>query len=240
MRPSESFDVRLERAQMLSPSVRELSFARVDGRPVEFDPGQWFNLMVPHGDTELKRAYSVASPPRGEPTFDIAVTRVAGGPVSEALHVMPPGTSLRAIGPSGLFTRAADDPSPALFVGTGTGVTPLRSMMASALAQASTAPLWLLFGVRTEADILYGEELASWSARHPRVRVEITLSRPSPSWRGRSGYVQTHVAGLWSELAAPSAHVFVCGLERMVKSVRDVCRKELGIDRKHVHQERYD
>jgi CDP-4-dehydro-6-deoxyglucose reductase len=236
----ESFDVRLDRARMISPSVRELVFARTDGRPVDFMPGQWVNLMLPHEGGELKRAYSIASAPRGDSSFEIAVTRVIGGPGSERLHAMPAGAEVRAVGPSGLFTREAADPSPALFVGTGTGVTPLRSMMAAALAASSGAPLWLLFGVRHEEEILYREELERWQAERPNVRVFVTLSRPGPGWTGRTGYVQTHLPALWAELGRADAHVYICGLERMVKAVRDLCRKELGIDRKHVHQERYD
>lgn len=225
---------------MISPSVRELVFRRVDERPVEFLPGQWFNLMLPHEGGELKRAYSIASAPRGDSSFEIAVTRVVGGPGSELLHAMPVGEELRAVGPSGLFTRDAADPSPALLVGTGTGVTPLRSMMAAALAASSTAPLWLLFGIRHEGEILYREELDRWQAEHPNVRIILTLSRPGDAWTGRTGYVQSHLPEIWSELGRSDAHVYICGLERMVKAVRDLCRKELGIDRKHVHQERYD
>ncbi len=225
---------------MLSPSVRELVFSRLDGNPLDFVPGQWVNLMLPHEGGELKRAYSIASAPRGESSFEIAVTRVAGGPGSEHLHRLVAGSRIRAVGPSGLFTREAGDRSPALFVGTGTGVTPLRSMIEAALAAGSDAPLWLLFGVRHEAEILYREELERWTAEHPNVRVFVTLSRPTDGWAGRTGYVQVHLPKIWAELARPDAHVYVCGLERMVKAVRDLCRKDLGIDRKHVHQERYD
>lgn len=240
MTAPESFDVRLERARMLSPTVRELVFARVDGRPVDFAPGQWFNLMLPHEGGELKRAYSIASPPAGTASFEVAVTRVIGGPASEQLHAMEIGASVRAVGPSGLFTRDPADPTPALFVGTGTGVTPLRSMMAAALSAGSKAPMWLLFGVRHQNDVLYQEELTRWEAEHENVRVFVTLSRPDHGWLGRTGYVQTHLPSLWTELGQASAHLYVCGLERMVKAVREVARKGLGIDRKHVHQERYD
>lgn len=240
MTAPESFDVRLERARMLSPTVRELVFTRVDGQPLDFAPGQWVNLMLPHEGTELKRAYSIASAPTGGSTFEVAVTRVLGGPASEKLHSMEVGTAVRAVGPSGLFTREPGDPTPALFVGTGTGVTPLRSMMAAALRAGSKAPLWLLFGVRHQNDMLYRDELVAWEAEEPNVRVFVTLSRPDHGWPGRTGYVQTHLPMLWRDLGHESAHLYVCGLERMVKAVREVARQGLGIERKHVHQERYD
>ena len=62
-------------------------------------------------------------------------------------------------------------------------------------------------------------------------------------WPGRRGYVQTHVRELFGELAAKNEgapHAYICGLERMVSSVRDLLRKEMGLPREQVHSERYD
>jgi CDP-4-dehydro-6-deoxyglucose reductase, E3 len=240
----ETFDVRLVASKCLAPAVRELVFERVDGRIADFEPGQWFNLVLPLPEGEVRRAYSIASPPDGSSRFEVAVTRVEHGPGSSFLHELREGAVLSAVGPHGLFTREAGDENPALFVGTGTGVTPLRAMIRAALAQDSKTPLWLLFGARYEQDVLYREEMERFAATRTNVRYMITLSQPHAAWTGASGYVQAHVPDLLRALEAESAparpHVYVCGLERMVKSVRELCRHELGVDRKHVHTERYD
>lgn len=228
---------------MIAPSVRHLVFERTGGEPFDFAPGQWVNLLLPVAGEELKRAYSIASAPTGSPSFEIAVTRVAGGPGSEHLHALPEGATLRAIGPHGLFTREATDVSPSLFVATGTGLAPFRSMLHAAMAAGSTAPLWVLFGARFEEDILYRDELATLARERPNVRYEVTLSRPGATWAGRSGYVQVHVPELYaalSEAAGAPPHVYVCGLDRMVSTVKELCRGPLGVDRKRVHVERYD
>jgi len=241
---AETFETRLVGSRLLAPAVRELVLERADGKPFLFDPGQWLNLILPLPDAELKRAYSIASEPTGSARFDIAVTRVTGGPGSIYLHDLPQGSVLKAIGPYGLFTRAPDDAAPSLFVATGTGVTPLRSMIRAALAVSSTAPLWLLFGARKEEDILYREEFEELAKIRPGTRYEITLSQPSSAWSGRRGYVQEHVGELFRALeaeATPGAgHLYICGLERMVKVVRAVALTELGVPRRHVHTERYD
>lgn len=238
--PSEPFNARLVAARNLSSSVRELTFERDDGRPLHFEPGQWLNLMVPCAEGDTKRAYSIASPPKGDSRFELAITKVNAGSASRALHEVEPGAVIRAVGPSGLFTRAADDEAPALLIGTGTGITPLRSMILAALASGCSTKLRLLFGVRREEDILYQDELEQLSRDYPGLEVFITLSQGSPGWTGRRGYVQEHVQELWKEIGDPGAHVFVCGLDKMVKSVRDVMRNELGVGRRQIHQERYD
>jgi ferredoxin-NADP reductase len=240
------FEARLVAARPLTPGVRELTFERVDGRPMGFEPGQWVNLMLPvvAGDVgEAKRSYSIASAPDGSPRFDIAVTLVRGGPGSSWLHTVEPGAMLTAIGPQGFFTRPAAAPPPSLMIATGTGITPIRSMIRASLAAGSHTPTWILLGVRHEEDVVYGDELAALADGHPFLRFEPTLSQPRTAWSGRRGYVQTHVRELWDGLAALGAgppHAYVCGLERMVGSVRELLRKDIGLPRQQVHTERYD
>ena len=247
MPPPPTFDARLVAARALSPSVRELTFARADGAPFGFEPGQWVSLVLDAGGAELRRSYSIASPPDGTPRFDLTVTHVLGGPGSSLLHAIEPGAAVTVIGPQGFFTRPLAHVPPSLFVATGTGVTPFRSMLRAALAAGDRTPTWLLFGVRREEDILYREELESLAAAHPHLRFVPTLSQPdTPAWTGRRGYVQAHVRELLGELAAlPAAegrppHAYICGLQRMVGSVRELLRKDMGLPRERVHTERYD
>ncbi len=234
-----SFDARVTASRALSPSVREIRFARADGASFDFEPGQWVSLLLQGPEGELRRAYSIASPPRGDSSFDIAVTRVENGTGSNLLHALSVGDVVRVIGPQGFFTRPKPPP-PALLIGTGTGLAPLRSMLH---ADESGVPLWLLFGARTEADLLYRDELAGVAAARPNVQVHETLSRASDAWTGRRGYVQAHARELYEALARESAsppHVYICGLERMVGAVRALFRTEMGLARQLVHSERYD
>lgn len=238
MPPPPTFDLKLAESRMLAPNVRELTFERADGAVFEFEAGQWVSLVLPMPSGEGRRAYSIASPPDGTPKLSIAVTKVEGGPGSTYLHDLPVGEVLRAIGPQGFFTRARGLPS--LFVGTGTGVTPLRSMILDAIAKGDDAKMTLVYGVRTPEDRLYADEFDALAAKHPdQFQVHYSLSRAGPEWTGRRGYVQTHVEELYRALPA-GAHVYVCGLERMVGTVRDLLRKQMGVERKQVHTERYD
>jgi ferredoxin-NADP reductase len=211
-----------------------------------FEPGQWVNVLlgVEHaGAGPTKRSYSIASPPDGSARFDIAVTHVEGGPVSTWLHAAEPDALLSFSGPQGFFTRPPQGAPPSLMIATGTGMTPMRSMILAAVAAGSRTPMWLLLGVRHEEDVLYGEELQSLSREHSFIRFEPTLSRPRGEWRGRRGYVQAHVRELWEELVTTSdspPHAYACGLERMVGSMRDLLRKQMNLPREQVHTERYD
>ncbi len=238
-----TFDIELVSTQKLSGRVRSLVFRRSDGAVVDFEAGQWVSLLLPLESGELRRAYSIASAPCGTPELEVAITLVDDGPGSRFLHGLEPGHRLTAIGPQGFFTRTRELGHPSLHVATGTGVTPLRSMLLDAAHRGETTPQWLLFGLRCEDDIIFRDEFEALEKTHPWFRFMPTLSRGAESWTGRRGYVQTHVQSLIKELellSGATPHTFICGLHKMVGGVRDLLRKEMAVPRELVHSERYD
>lgn len=231
-------EATLLRARTLSPSVRELTFDA--GRDFRFVAGQWVNLRGPAdaAGEPLVRAYSIASAPSDDGVYSLAITRVTGGPMSNWLHELAVGARVVQSHAQGFFTL---DPvvRPIVMIGTGTGVTPLRSMLLSLVDDPPDVPLTLLFGNRTEEDILYRDDFSALSARLPTFTFVPTLSRGATGWTGRSGYVQAHLPEIVDRVGK-DADFYVCGLNKMVADVRSLLRKQLGVDRQRVHGERYD
>lgn len=221
----------------LSPTVRHLVL-RADDGPLGHRAGQWVNLYLDVQGERMRRAYSVANAPEpGDPgRFELAVTQVPGGSVSPILHGMEVGQRLSFDGPHGFFTREGHEADDLWLVGTGTGLAPLRAIAQEVLREPSGPALGLLFGCRSQADILFEPELRDWAATG-RLSLHVTLSRPGPGWTGLTGYVQTHLVELLGERRP---RVFVCGLSQMIKSVRQVLKAQLGYDRRRIHSERYD
>jgi ferredoxin-NADP reductase len=236
-RQAELIDTR-----MLSPSVRSLVFRTRDGSAVGHLAGQYLDLFVPTAKgLPFRRPYSIASPPDPQrpDLFEIAVTRVDGGPTSDALHALPVGGVVEMDGPEGTFVRRVDDRAfPGLFVATGTGLAPLRAMLADDLRAPLGPPLVLLFGCRTPADVLWAEELAEWERARSRFVLHVTLSRPATDWRGKSGYVQRYVCELFETL--PGARAYVCGLSAMVDDVVQRLGRDCKAPRECVRYETYD
>lgn len=226
-------EATLVSARVLSPSVRELTFDPGPGHT--HVPGHWVTFFLDREPEPLKRQYSIASAPRANGTFDVAVTRVEGGPMSTYLNDAPIGSRLRMLPAQGLFVLEPLT-RPILMVGTGTGLAPFRAMIEELTAKApGHPPVTVLFGCRTESDILYGDELSSV----PNVTFVPTLSRAGDAWTGRRGWVQAHLPEILTNIGT-DLDVYICGLTRMVKEVRRICREDLGVDRKRVHIERYD
>jgi CDP-4-dehydro-6-deoxyglucose reductase len=231
--------------RMLSPSVRSLTMRMVDGAPVGHVAGQYVDVLVPTSrGLAFRRSYSIASEPGGAhpAELEIAVTRVDGGPTSEALHAAAPGARVELEGPRGSFVRRDEDRGrPALFVATGTGLAPIRAMLAEETRRTDGPPLALLFGCRTPADVLWGDELAAWARACPRFGLHVTLSRPPPGWSGLAGHVQRHVPALVAALGGPARlHAYVCGLSPMVDEVAALLERDAGVPRAAVRLETYD
>jgi ferredoxin-NADP reductase len=227
---------------MLSPSVRSLRFQMTDALPVGHVAGQYLDLVVPTASgLAFRRSYSIASAP--DPVhldvFEIAVTRVEGGPTSEALHALAEGGVVEVEGPRGAFVRTGDDRAhPALFVAAGTGLAPIRAMLTEDVSRPDGPPLVLLFGCRTPADVLWGDELAGWERSCKRFRLHVTLSRPPPGWAGLTGYVQLHAGSVGRAL--PRALTYVCGLSVMVDDVVARLERDEGTPRAALRYETYD
>jgi ferredoxin-NADP reductase len=235
----------LTRSLLLSEQTKHLEF-RVSGlEHFDFKAGQFISVKERKADgREQTRAYSIASPPRGDFTFDLCLNRVDEGYMSNFLCDLPEGSTIRWHGPHGLFTLR-EPVQDTIFICTGTGIAPFRSMLHYLFAEGrrnAGHEFWLIFGTRYEADLYYAEEFRSLERDCPNFHYLPTLSRPSESWKGLRGYVQEHVRGLLQSRlnnGAGSMHGYICGLHEMVEANRKLLQ-ELGWERKSIFYERYD
>jgi len=224
----ESFDV--------APEVRHFLFEVPGAGRMVFSPGQFVSFHRPIGGEVITRAYSIASPPDGDNRFELCLNRVPHGAFSNYLFGMRPGDEVDFDGPLGYFLLR-EPVRDSLFVATGTGVAPLRSMIHHLLRRGASARLELLFGTRFEETILYREEFRRLAEANANFGFHPTLSRPPESWTGLRGHLQEHLFELLG--GRTEVDVYVCGLRAMVNDVR-ARLKDSGFDRRAIHYEKYD
>ena len=132
------FTARLNRSILLSPQTKHLELSVEGAEEFRFVPGQFVSIKHPRPDgKEHTRAYSIASAPRPNATFDLCLNRVEEGFLSNWLCDLPEGATVQFHGPHGLFTLR-EPRKDAVFIATGTGIAPIRGMIHWLFEEAGT------------------------------------------------------------------------------------------------------
>jgi NAD(P)H-flavin reductase len=204
-----------------TPSIRELFLECETPEEFRFQAGQFVMLHVPtEAGKPALRAYSIASSDQRTSGYRLVFKYVDNGIASKYVWNLKGEETLDFTGPFGRVFFKEPPTEQAVFLNTGSGVSQHFSFIESNIAKYPNLRYRLLFGVRSEADIYYREELERLKAALPDFRYEYVLSRPSPEWTGKKGYVQ-HFISEFDYLATPTTF-YLCGNGGMIKDVKTI------------------
>jgi ferredoxin-NADP reductase len=230
---------RLLGQRELAPEVHHFDFDVPELETLPFSPGQFISVVKEIEGKEITRAYSIASPHDGN-HFALCLNRVQDGLISPHLFSLQPGNTINIQEPLGYFTLRHPGHR-IVFVATGTGIAPFRSMLLHHLPK--TRPeVTLLFGARYPQGLLYHDEFLTLTRQYPKFRFLTTVTRPDETWQGRTGRVMAHLdeaLALQTPDELSTLDVYICGLREMVDDVRKEL-KARGFDRKQIIYEKYD
>lgn len=238
----QTFPLILKETYMITPTVRHFAFVRPDGSVFEFIPGQFITIHFEYEERLLKRSYSVATISEKSTAIEFAASYIKDGPGSEFLFRLKPGEELQSSGPSGRLVLREETPARYIFVATGTGVTPYRSMLMQLHQRFTEQPdlqVVLLLGVRSREELLYGEDFIDFAQQHPQFLFMPHYSRETPddlkSFE-RCGYVQS----VFDELNVNPIKdvVYLCGNPNMIDEAFAQLRTS-GFDVHTIRREKY-
>ena len=231
---------RLRQSVPLSCLTKHLQFEIEEVPAFDFAAGQFVSMQTEHDGRQITRAYSIASSPARDRFFEVCLNRVQDGFFSNYLCDLREGAAVKFHGPHGYFVLR-NPTRDSVFIGTGTGIAPLRGMLQHLFADPSRhqgRDFWLVFGVRNHGDLYYHDEFRQLEQEQRNFHYIPTLSRPDHHWTGVRGYVQDHVREIVKYRHDMDA--YICGLKNMVTANRDLLMKENGWERKSVLYERFD
>jgi len=232
----ETYAARVGANLLITPRVHEARLELVDPPRFHYKAGQF--ITVPVADQTL-RSYSIASPPDDPTALVVAVDIQPGGPGSRYFAALKPGDDIKFQGPYGAFVVRDDAMPHLLFIGTGTGIAPLRSMILDLEARGQGArPMTLFFGVRYADDFMYHDEFLGMAERHPGTFTYIpSISRPEGSaWPGETGRVTRIIPRLLTSIEGKTA--YLCGSKEMLKDVTEIL-VGMGMDKKQIKREQF-
>ena len=193
--------------------------------------GQFLTLEVPWAGTLLRRCYSLASSPQCDAAPKVTVKRVKDGRASNWLNdQLRAGDTLPVLPPEGRFVLTDTEAPLVLFAG-GSGITPVISLVKTALVTGSRR-VALLYANRDERSIIFKAELDALAGRHPeRIGIRHHLDN-------EKGFVTENDVRALAELGGARAVFYICGPGPFMDTVE---RGLLGagVDPDHIRIERF-
>lgn len=199
-----------------------------------YQPGQFVSIKVAEG---IVRAYSISG--QDAPNqFNILVDTSPGGMGSTYFETLKSGDTISYLGPFGTFTfKKNDSAKHILFLGTGSGCSPLKCMLESALkASNAQTPMTLYLGLRYQSDIFWKEYFQKLVSEHPNFNFKLVLSKPDETWRGLTGHVTELVNKDFPDTSGCSA--YLCGNKEMIDEATQILLSR-GCSKDKIYSEKF-
>lgn len=194
-----------------------------------YQAGQFLTLRVNVGGQELKRCYSMSSAP-AEDDLQITIKRDPGGVVSNWLNdTAAEGVEIQAAPPEGRFVLRDTSDEVVAFAG-GSGITPIMSLVRTALASSSRR-IRLFYANRSRESVIFADALDRLAANHAD-RLVITHHIDDDCGVVTASAIDSFIAG------TGSADYYICGPGPFMDTVEDTLLGS-GVPRERVHLERF-
>ncbi|HEY9169601.1 MAG TPA: ferredoxin--NADP reductase [Lutibacter sp.] len=206
-----------------------------------FVSGQYINIKKNIAGEELRRAYSICSAPNsGE--LRIVVKAVDNGLFSVfATTILKEGDVLEVSKPLGKFVleTASSQAKNYLGIATGSGITPIISMIKAVLDEEPNSYFTLIYGNKTEAGTIFKAEINQLQIAYPmQFKVQDLFSREQKvgALFGRidKGNLNFILKNKFKNTSFDSA--FLCGPEMMLTTLKETLA-ENGLDKNNIHFE---
>jgi CDP-4-dehydro-6-deoxyglucose reductase len=209
---------RIQKLQKVADDVMIVHLKLPANERLQFLAGQYIDFLLKGGE---RRSFSMANPPHADELIELHVRQVAGGSFTD--HVfskMKERDILRLEGPLGSFFLREDSAKPIVFVASGTGFAPIKSILETAFHRNVTRPMVLYWGCRRPKDLYLNSLPENWMHEHPHFRYipVVSEARPEDAWSGRAGFVHRAVMEDFPDLS--QHQVYACGVPVMVDSAR--------------------
>ncbi|MCE7073597.1 MULTISPECIES: ferredoxin--NADP reductase [Dyadobacter] len=222
---SKYYFLKVKEIEKETEEASTLHFWHPLNEVVAYRPGQFLTLLLPVDDKKIRRSYSMSSSPYTDVSLAITIKRVPGGYASNLLlDTIKVGDTLEVMEPMGaFFPKQSDDQTrQVVFIGAGSGVTPLFSILKSVLMVEPESEVFLIYGSRNEESIIFKDKLDALQAKYgERLKVVHTLSQPSENWEGEKGRLnKSHLLKIVEKLPSlnkAEAEFFLCGPEDMME-----------------------
>jgi CDP-4-dehydro-6-deoxyglucose reductase len=216
--PVKTLPCRVQKIDRVTDDVAILFLKLPANERLQFLAGQYIEFLLKDG---TRRSFSMANAPHDDEFVQLHVRHVPGGSFTDHVFAkMKERDILRFEGPHGTFFLREDSQKPIVFVASGTGFAPIKSIIEYALNKQLARPMTLYWGARRPKDLYLNDLPLKWAAEHPDFKYVPVISEalPEDQWTGRTGFV--HRAAMEDLPDLSDSQVYACGVPIMVDSAR--------------------
>ena len=196
-----------------------------------YKAGQFLTFRVPHADGAFNRCYSLSSAPETDGLPKVTVKRVDGGKGSNWFHdSLKEGGTIDVLPPAGRFVLG-QGAVPLLLFGGGSGITPMMSLIKSALTSGNRR-VRLFYANRDKPSIIFDAEFEALATAHPG-RLEVIHHLDAMQGLTRPEEVAAALKGF------ETAEAYLCGPGPFMNLV-EAALLAAGMPRERVLIERFE
>lgn len=210
----EDYKATVSAIETLSPTIKGITL-ELD-RPIEFQAGQYINLLIPEVDGT--RAFSIANPPSNPNQVELHIREVPGGAMTGYIHnQLKVGDSLDLSGPYGQFFVRKSDSQDVIFIAGGSGLSSPESMILDLIEQGDQRNITLFQGARNVAELYHRERFETLAGEHSNFTYVPALNAPEAddNWSGFTGFVHEAAAAHFDGKFA-GHKAYLCGPPLMI------------------------
>ncbi len=217
--------LRVVAIQKQANEVLKVDLETLNGERFAYLAGQFLTLSFEVNGKELRRSYSFCSSPELNEPISIAVKLIENGEISRFIHhQLDTGDVLTATQANGQFVYQPqiDIKRTVFLFGAGVGITPLFSILKTALLTETDSKVVLIYSNRTAEDTLFLKDIESWQAKFPtRLKVIYLFSNSKNLMRARlNGFLINQLVAENIDFDKNNALFYTCG----PVDYMDVCR----------------
>lgn len=222
-------------SEEIAPHIYRFVFSLLEGKSLSFVPGQYLLLNIPNGT----RQYSFSSSPQN-PLIEIIVDISPMGEGSKYLSSLRVGDEVTFRAPMGVFTLR-QTPAPKIFMATGTGIAPMKSMALSLAAQNFAARYHIIWGLRKREDAYFRHEFEELDKQNANFQFHFCFSQSEPQETHElSGYVDKGLRTLYPEnIFLMDTEFYLCGRPETVDAIQKTLIKDFDIAPGHIFLEKF-
>ncbi len=226
------FETRVKEIAPRTYNVRSFRFPKPAG--LSYKAGQFlFATIRTEGGKELSKPFSISSSPT-EAEYVEFTKKLSDSEFSTALKALKVGDWARIDAPYGKFTFEGEYDKICL-LGGGIGITPFRSICRYCADKRLGTKVTLVYGNRSENDIVFREEFEAMQEQNPNFKLVLTVNEASSGWKGATGFISTEL--IKKEVPDYKENVFyTCGPPPMVEAMERLV-EALGLPKSQLKRE---